>query len=127
MLKVHFLPMVGCHSVSFCFVSSSSAEIIVCLGISKIRKIPTWNHMYLYIHTAKDPADLVSLIPQREITAKMRKSPKSTGGICKHWYKLAALTLTCAVWHSQDRAGLGAQPIHNPFSMEKLWTHLEQP
>lgn len=31
--QVHFLSMVGCHPVLFCFVSSSSAEIIVCLGI----------------------------------------------------------------------------------------------
>lgn len=83
MLKVHFLPIVGYYSVLFCFVSSCSAEILVCLGISETRKIPTWNHKYLYTHPTKSSVvDLVSLTPKTKITTKKNKSLNVKGWMC---------------------------------------------
>lgn len=91
------------YAIVFCFVSSSIAEALVCLAISKMRKISY--RITVLVSTTKDLVGLVNLTSERT----KRITPKTRGGMCNHWYKLQP-QLTCVVWHFQGRKGFGRQP-----------------
>lgn len=67
------------YATVFCFVSSSIAEALVCLTISKMRKISY--RITVLVSTTKYLVCLVNLTSERTKGI----TPKTKGGMCNHW------------------------------------------